>query len=126
MPELKTYIVEDSPYVRKSLTKAIKDISGILIIGEGENVESAVEFLSSNDCDVCIIDYNLPDGTGVDIIKKIKPLRPSVVNIVISNIVDEPLRKAILNSGANYFFDKSNEIEDLFELLEKFVREKKL
>ncbi|MBI5662379.1 MULTISPECIES: response regulator transcription factor [Ignavibacterium] len=125
MPILKLYIVEDSPYVRRSLVRVISEIPGIKIIGQGENVKSAVEFLASNESDVCLLDYNLPDGTGIDIVNKIKPICPSAVYIVISNIVDEPLRKAILKSGADYFFDKSNESDDLFALLEKLVKEKK-
>lgn len=126
MPKLKVYIVEDSPYVRKSLLRAIKDISGVEVIGQSENVKSAIDFLSLNEFDVCILDYNLPDGNGIDIIRKIKPQKNLSLYIIISNIVDEPLRKSILKSGADYFFDKSNEIDELFQLLEKLVREKKL
>lgn len=126
MPKLKVYIVEDSPYVRKSLLRAIKDISGVEVIGQSENVKSAIDFLSLNEFDVCILDYNLPDGNGIDIVKKIKPQKNLSLYIIISNIVDEPLRKSILKSGADYFFDKSNEIDELFQLLEKLVREKKL
>lgn len=126
MPKLKVYIVEDSPYVRKSLLRAIKDISGVEVIGQSENVKSAIDFLLLNEFDVCILDYNLPDGNGIDIIRKIKPQKNLSLYIIISNIVDEPLRKSILKSGADYFFDKSNEIDELFQLLEKLVREKKL
>ncbi|MCA2004762.1 MAG: response regulator transcription factor [Ignavibacterium sp.] len=125
MPILKIYIVEDSPYVRKSLVRVISEIPGIKIVGEGENVKSALEFLTKNESDVYVLDYNLPDGTGVDIIKSIKQLKLNAISVVISNIVDEPLRKSILKSGADYFFDKSNEIDDLFALLEKLANEKK-
>lgn len=125
MPKLKVYIVEDSPYVRNSLVKVIQDIPGIEVVGQSDNVRTAIEFLSSNESDVCILDYNLPDGTGIDIVRKIKPNYPLTRYIVISNIVDEPLKKAILKSGADYFFDKSNEIDDLFALLEKLAKEKK-
>ncbi len=126
MPKLKVYIVEDSPYVRNSLLRAIKDISGVEVIGQSENEKSAIDFLSLNEFDVCILDYYLPDGNGIDIIRKIKPQKNLSLYIIISNIVDEPLRKFILRSGADYFFDKSNEIDELFQLLEKLVREKKL
>ncbi|MCX8104972.1 MAG: response regulator transcription factor [Ignavibacterium album] len=125
MPILKIYIVEDSPYVRKSLVRVISEIPGVKIVGEGENVKSALEFLTKNESDVYVLDYNLPDGTGVDIIKSIKQLKLNAISVVISNIVDEPLRKSILKSGADYFFDKSNEIDDLFALLEKLANEKK-
>ncbi len=125
MPELKVYIVEDSPFVRKSLLKVIKEIPGVEIVGNGDSVKSAIEFLTSNKSDVCILDFNLPDGTGVDIIKEIKPKHSAAVYIVISNIVDDLLKKAILDKGADYFFDKSNEIDDLLELLEEFAEARK-
>lgn len=122
---LKIYIVDDSPYVRKSLVRVISEIPGIRIVGEGENVKSALKFLSDNESDVYILDYNLPDGTGVDIVKSIKQKKTNSLCVVISNIVDEPLRKSILKSGADYFFDKSIEIDDLFSLLENLAKEKK-
>ncbi len=125
MPELKVYIVEDSPFVRKSLLKVIKEIPGVEIVGNGDSVKSAIEFLTSNKSDVCILDFNLPDGKGVDIIKEIKPKHSAAVYIVISNIVDDLLKKAILDKGADYFFDKSNEIDDLLELLEEFAEARK-
>lgn len=121
MQKLKLYIVDDSPYVRKSLVRVVSDIDNIEIIGESENVKSAIQFLSNNIPDVCIYDYNLPDGTGVDLIKYSNQSNKKVINIVVSNFVDEQIKRMILRSGADYFFDKANEIDNLTELIEKLA-----
>ncbi|MCL6495724.1 MAG: response regulator transcription factor [Ignavibacterium sp.] len=121
MKKLKLYLVDDSPYVRRSLARVFSEIKKVELIGEAENLKNAVEFLTKYNPEVCIFDYNLPDGTAIDLIKYSKNANDKVVNIVISNMADEKLKKVILKSGADYFFDKSEEIDELTSLIEKLA-----
>jgi two-component system response regulator DevR len=121
MKKLKLYLVDDSPYVRRSLVRVLNEIKNVELIGEGENLKNAIEFLTKHKPDVCIFDYNLPDGTAIDLIKYSRNANDKVVNVVISNIADEKLKKIILKSGADYFFDKSEEIDELTSLIEKLA-----
>jgi DNA-binding NarL/FixJ family response regulator len=121
MKKLKLYLVDDSPYVRRSLVRVLNEIKNVELIGEGENLKNAIEFLSKHKPDVCIFDYNLPDGTAIDLLKYSRNANDKVVNVVISNIADEKLKKVILKSGADYFFDKSEEVDELTSLIEKLA-----
>jgi len=121
MRKLKLYLVDDSPYVRRSLVRVFSEIDNVELIGAGENLNKATEFLAEHKPDVCVFDYNLPDGTAIDLIKYSKKSNEKVINIVISNIADGKLKKVILNSGADYFFDKADEIDELISLLEKLA-----
>mgnify|MGYP001281149223 FL=1 len=121
MKKLKLYLVDDSPYVRRSLVRVLNEIKNVELIGEGENLKNAIEFLTKHKPDVGIFDYNLPDGTAIDLIKYSRNANDKVVNVVISNIADEKLKKIILKSGADYFFDKSEEIDELTSLIEKLA-----
>lgn len=123
MRRLKLYIVDDSPYVRKSLVRIFSEIKNIDIIGEGENVKSATEFLSQNQPDVCLFDYYLSDGTALDLIKPATLANDNVIIVTISNFADDQIKKLTLRSGVNYFFDKANEIDQLTELIEKLASE---
>lgn len=53
--------------------------------------------------------------------KRICTLDDSVVNLVISNISDNKLQKITLKYGVDYFFDKSEEINELISLIEKLA-----
>ncbi|MGQ9848361.1 MAG: response regulator [Bacteroidales bacterium] len=121
MKKLKLFLVDDSLYVRKSLIRVFSEIKNVELIGASENLKNAIEFLTEQKPDVCIFDYNLPDGTATDLIKYSKNANINVVNIVISNIADEKLKKIILKAGADYFFDKSKEIDELISLIEKLA-----
>lgn len=121
MQKLKLYLVDDSPYVRRSLVRVFSEMKNVELIGEGENIKNAIEFLTKQKPDVCIFDYNLPDGTALDLLKYSRYTSETVVNIVISNISDEKLKKVILKSGADYFFDKSEEVDELTSLIEKLA-----
>lgn len=123
MRKLKLYIVDDSPYVRKSLVRVFKEIDNVEIIGDSANVKSAIKFLSDNQPDVCLFDYNLPDGTAVDLMKFSKQTNKRAIHIIISNFADEKMKKMTLNAGADYFFDKSDEIDELTELIERLALE---
>lgn len=121
MKKLNLYLVDDSPYVRRSLVRVLSEIKNVELVGQGENLKQAIEFLSKHKPAVCIFDYNLPDGTAIDLLKYSKFANDEVINIVISNIADEKMKKIILKSGADYFFDKSEDIDELTSLIENLA-----
>lgn len=117
MHEIKIFIVDDAENIRKSLKKMLSGFNFVKIIGEADSVVSAIDFLSHNKPDITLLDLNLPDGNGLEILKTIKDGENPHKVIVLTNQSIEQYKVKSFNSGADYFFDKSTEFEKVIEII---------
>ncbi|MGH7455074.1 MAG: response regulator, partial [bacterium] len=67
--------------------------------------------------EVAILDIQMPDGSGIDVLAHIKKESPQTTVIMLTNYPLPPFRKCCLEAGADYFFDKSTELEKVIEVL---------
>jgi DNA-binding NarL/FixJ family response regulator len=117
MSQLKTFIVEDSPIVRKSLIATLEELVPVEVVGTAEDELTAVQWLtrSKNPCDLVIIDIFLKGGSGLGVLKAVNELTPGYNLVVLSNYATQDIRRRCLELGADRVFDKSNEIDGLIQ-----------
>jgi two-component system uhpT operon response regulator UhpA len=79
------------------------------ILGECENVEQAIGFLEEKgqEVDLIMLDYVLPDGTGMDVIDAAKRLSPDAKIVIFSGEAGGATVKHLLEAGVNGFMSKS-------------------
>jgi two-component system response regulator AtoC len=75
-------IVDDEPLIRQSLARAIR--SDRLEVKECGLGTDAIEEIISSHYDLCFVDVNLPDISGIDVMKKIKEVSPSTKVVMIT------------------------------------------
>jgi two-component system LytT family response regulator len=63
-------IVDDSRLARKELTALLRDCPGHQVIGEAENVQSAVSLINRLSPALLLLDIHLPDGSGFDLLEQ--------------------------------------------------------
>lgn len=108
-------LVEDDIEIGKWLEKRILELNNIKSLSWETNIEKASMVLSLNNPDIIILDLKLPDGNGIDFLKKIKKSKNKSKVYVFS--VNNELRNICLRLGADYFFDKTTDSEKLIEKL---------
>lgn len=118
MPRLKIFIVDDALSIRDSLKKLLSKLNFINIIGEAGSIAEAKKNLSQVKPDITILDLNLPDGSGIELLKEIKTGPNSHTVIMLTNYSAEQYRKKSIENGADYFLDKSTEFENVKEILD--------
>lgn len=80
MNNLRLLIVDDEPLIRSGIRKTVSAIPTVDVVGECECVADAVEALRSDPVDLVLLDVQLPDGTGFDVVRQVGPSRmPAVV-----------------------------------------------
>lgn len=112
------FVVDDSDVLRRSLRKLVERSIGAVFSGETATLADAVALIKEKMPDIVILDINFPEGIGVDIISKIKKVSKKIKIIMFSNFDTEKLRSICADEGADYYFNKSSEIEKLIELLD--------
>jgi len=111
-------IVEDDAHARKILANWISRATGFRLIGEWGDAESALDPLVEKKPDVVLMDINLPGISGVDAVRKLKPLLPATQFVMLTVYEDADHIYNALAAGASGYLLKQVPREELLGALE--------
>ena len=114
---MKVLIVDDSSIVRERLVDLLGALTGVELVGQAEDGMQGFEKVVKLKPDVAIVDVSMPRRSGLDLLRYLgkNPHPPRV--IILTNYPTPENRQKCLDLGADYFFDKSNEIEKVIDVL---------
>ena len=110
-------LIDDEEKLRSLLSRIIK-LEGFTVLEAG-NLKAGAKLLEKENIDIVLCDVKLPDGNGVDFVKMIKPLYPSVEIILLTaygNITDGV---QAMKNGAFDYITKGDDNEKIIPLLNK-------
>ena len=112
---LRCFLVEDSPLIRQNLISTLEELLGVEVPGWAEDEASALRWLRNTGtaCDIVVIDIFLKSGSGLEVLRQARPLRPDTKMVVLTNFATADMRRRCLDLGADRVFDKSAELEEL-------------
>lgn len=117
---MKLLIADDSELLRQNFRKLLDGSRTITDIIEASTVADTLQKVKAERPEVLLLDIQLPDGSGFDVLHALfdtpHEVQPTV--IVFTNFPSEHNRRKSYELGARFFFDKSNEYEQLIELLD--------
>ena len=115
---LRVYLVEDSPLVSERLRELMQE-EGAMIVGQSDTAATAIADIESLRPDVVVVDIALREGTGFHVLKGIDDSFDghAPARVVLTNFIREWYREAATRLGADYFFDKSNQIPEMLGVL---------
>lgn len=120
---LRVYLVEDSALLRDRIIGSISEIDHVEVIGYADTEDDAVHEIRDAHPDVAIIDIRLREGSGINVVLAINRMQFTTAPklVVLTNYSFEEYRDKCLAAGADFFFDKSDELHRVFELLENLA-----
>jgi DNA-binding NarL/FixJ family response regulator len=113
----KILIVDDSAVVRDRLIQLLSGLQEMEIAGEAGDAERGRELMKKLKPDVIIIDVQMRNGGGIDLLQDMKRMEPASRVIVLTNEAYPEIRNRCLDAGADYFFDKSTEYQEMVTVL---------
>jgi two-component system OmpR family response regulator len=121
---LRVLLVEDSPLIRERLAESLVEPGRIEIVGDADSEAAAVALVQSPAWDALVLDLQLKNGTGLGVLRALKPIRrPDTRVIVLTNYAFPQYRAKSLAMGADYFFDKAREYHRVREVLDSLSGE---
>lgn len=115
---LMVFLVEDSLAIRARLAATIRAISGAELVGEAGTVGAAIDGIRSTHPSAVILDLQLEDGNGLDVLKAVHPSQPALHVAVLTNYATDQHRRACIDAGAEYFLDKSSDFPRIREIVQ--------
>jgi DNA-binding NarL/FixJ family response regulator len=117
-PPLGVFIADDSDVIRTRLAELLAGVPDIVVVGQAGDVPSAKAGIAQTRPDIAILDIRMPGGSGIDVLREIKRDRAAKPCVIMYTNYGLPqYRKACAAAGADYFFDKSAESQQLAETI---------
>lgn len=120
----KILIVDDEKFIRIALTQALRSWDYETV--EAEDVAGAKKQFADEEPAVVLLDIDLPDGSGLDVLNEIKEKRPETIVVMVTGSIDVPNAVAALRGGAHDFIGKPVKLEELRITLRNAIETKEL
>ena len=123
---MRVLIVDDSKIVCDGLQQMLINIDDVEIVGQAHNGSDAIASISEANPDVVTLDIRLPGLSGIDVLKDIRAKKLPIRVIMLTNYPYPQYRKKCKELGADYFFDKVVEIEEIPNVIEELSKNKRV
>jgi len=119
---LRIMLVDDHPIVRRGLRDILIDAFAGATIHEVGSGREAIASLQLHSWSVMVLDLSLPDCSGLDVLKRVRELRPRLPILILSmHAADQFARRAIA-AGASGYLTKDAADAELVTAVSKLTR----
>ena len=112
-------LLEDLPEIRVWLRKLVLQVFPTVRIAESSRVADALDLASAVKFDLALIDLGLPDGSGVQVVSKLRDLQPDAQSVVVTIHDDDEHLFPALQAGAFGYIPKEQPREMITEQLQR-------
>jgi DNA-binding NarL/FixJ family response regulator len=120
---MRVLIADDSTLFVERVTSLLAQMPGVEVVGQAGNAAEAACALRRLNPDVMILDIEMPGGSGIGVLEGIARDRLTTTVIVLTNHGTPQYRRRCLQSGAQFFLDKSADFDKLAEVLQTLARD---
>lgn len=115
-------VVDGSELIRGRLAERLRSVPGVTTVATAETLRQGFGYVRSGLFGLAILDLHMPDGTSSTIVGAMKQASENIVVAIFSNHADEVNRRLCRRAGADWFFDKSLELDEVVRLAAMLAR----
>lgn len=117
---MRVLLIEDHPIVRAGCRRLLEQLPAVEIVEASAGAEG-LRINAASLPDTIILDLNLPDASGLSLVRELLAANPAARIVVFSMYEDPALVQSAIDAGAMAFVAKSDNPEALIEAIEKVV-----
>jgi DNA-binding NarL/FixJ family response regulator len=114
---MKIVIADDSALLRERVKSLLMTVKNVEIVGEAENGIAALQLFKDTNPDLVILDIRMPELNGIEVLKRIKESGGRTKVCILTNYPYSQYKEACLAEGADYFFDKNKDFEQIHAMI---------
>ncbi len=108
-------IADDHAVVRAGLRQFLETDQSIREIGEAATGRETLEQLRNGTWDLLLLDINMPDRSGLDVLRQVRSTHPDTRVLVLSGFPERQYAVNVLRAGASGFLSKESAAEELLK-----------
>lgn len=123
--EKRLLLIEDSALLRERLTSMLTVPGTMRVAASAETEAEALEKIGAADYDVLLVDVELRQGSGINVIRQARRVyegKSQPLIIVLTNYSLSTVRERCMAAGADYFLDKMQQFGEVRNLIETAPR----
>ncbi len=114
---IRILLVDDHAMMRQGLASLLCEEPDLDVVGEAANGREAIEQAALLAPDVVLMDYSMPDMTGLEATRRIKERWPGICIVGLSMYEEADRAGAMLAAGASAYLAKSGDTDALLEAI---------
>jgi DNA-binding NarL/FixJ family response regulator len=119
MDEIRLLIVDDHSLFRQSLARFLETAPGFHLVGQCGSKAEAVLAFSNTQADVVLLDFDLGDAEGGDLIAKLKQHQESAKVLMVTAGMPDDSAVRVMKAGASGIFLKHGTLDELLMAVER-------
>ena len=114
-------IADDHALFRSGLRQLLERDGQFTVVGEAGTAAQTLDLVRARDFDALLLDLSMPGRSGVDLVRQVRTVRPSLPVLVLSMHAEEQYALRALAAGASAYLTKDARGEELVQALERIV-----
>jgi DNA-binding NarL/FixJ family response regulator len=108
-------LVDDHALIRQGLRRAFEQTDDLRVVGEAASYEEALAMTRSLEPDVAVVDVNLGDGNGIDLVRELRAQRAAMGLVVCTMYEGDEHLLGALEAGASGFVLKGAPVDHVVQ-----------
>lgn len=114
---IRILIADNHAIVREGLKKIVAETKNLAVVGEAGNWHELIDIVRKLNGDVVLLDINLPGISGIEVLKKIKEIKPELPILILSRYSDHRYAIRFLKAGADGYLSKTMATDELIRAI---------
>ena len=119
---IRILLADDHAMFRAGLRRIIEEEFDMQVTGEAGSGREAMSKIMAEDCDVVVLDINMPGRDGIEVLSEIKAARPNVAVLMLSMYSEEQFAMVALRAGASGYLTKESAQGELTSAIRTVVQ----
>jgi DNA-binding NarL/FixJ family response regulator len=115
-------IADDHPIFRKGLRAVVESESNFTVVAEADDGEAAFNLIQNSKPDVAVLDVNMPEMSGLDVVRKLQLERSETKIIFLTMHKDEDFFNAAMDLGVQGYILKDSAVTDIVACIKAVSR----
>jgi DNA-binding NarL/FixJ family response regulator len=115
-------IVDDHEVVRDGLKRMLDERAGAVAFGDASTAMEALRLAREQDWDVAVLDLSLGNRSGLEVLKDLKQVRPSLPVLVLTMHTEEQYARRAFKAGAAGYISKDSPRAELVGAIDKVIK----
>jgi DNA-binding NarL/FixJ family response regulator len=117
--KIKVLIADDHDIVRQGIEKVLSKSDDVVVVSEASNGREVIELVKKTKIDVLLMDVEMPEKTGWEVLSELKIIKPNLPVIILSIFPEEHYGPRFIKAGAAGYLNKASKPATLLEAIRK-------
>ena len=121
----RVFVADDHALFRTGVKALLAEEPDLAVVGEAGTARETLQWMRAEEWDILLLDISLPDGSGVDLLRQIRPHRPDLPILILSMHPEGQFAVNMLRAGANGYIAKDAVPQQVIQAIRTLLQGRK-